>query len=116
MIDDLIGSVLQQAAAQRDDASENVAQVWQGIENDLRDRGPFAAMLRSFQASAQEALTDLIFAPDFETTRRLQAEVRRYLQTMEIVHGFKDRAATLTPEDIDLSTEDDEYTPTPDED
>lgn len=74
----------------------SVAGTWQAIRDDLRKAGPFAKMILSFRASAVEALTDLAFVETQDANvLRLQAEVRRFVQTIEIIHGYRDGAAAV---------------------
>lgn len=80
--------------AERD--RHDISGTWDAIKADLRKAGPFAKMILSFRASAVEALTELAFVETQDpNVRRLQAEVRRYVQTIEIIHGFRDGAAAV---------------------
>lgn len=91
--DDMLDSALI-AAAERDRG--DVASTWYAIMGDLRQRGPFAKMILSFRASAVEAIKDLIFIPATDPeVLRLQKEIRRYIETIEMIHGYREGAQAI---------------------
>lgn len=106
-----------QVRAQHADAVDT----WRRIEAELIKGGPFATMLDQFRTDATEAMSELVYADatDIPLIRSLQAAVRRSLDTMEKIDGFRSAAEAVdaNAEAIDmLSDEDDEPLPPPDDD
>lgn len=85
----------------------DVAATWQAIKADLRAAGPFAKMILSFRASATEALVDLVYVETADpAVIKLQAEVRRYVTTIGIIHGYREGARAVDANAEAVSDED----------
>ena len=94
MIDEGMGDTALGKIAERE--QQDIAATWDAIRADLRKAGPFSKMILSFRTSAIDALTELAFVPTQDAAvRRLQDEVRRYVTTIEMIHGYRDGAAAM---------------------
>jgi hypothetical protein len=110
MIDEGMADDALERIAEREE--QDVSATWQAIRADLRKAGPFSKMILSFRESATAALVDLVFVETKEpAVAKLQNEVRRYLSTMEIIHGYRDGAAAVdaNAEANDVSDDDREF-------
>lgn len=85
----------------------DIANTWQAIKDDLRKKGPIAKILLSFRASAIDAMADLVSVNpnDPDQVSRLQNEVRRFINTMQMIHGYREGA-----EAVDANISDDDET------
>ena len=98
MIDDGMEDDALARAAERiaDQERHDVAATWLAIKADLRKTGPFSKMILSFRESATDALADLVTHQTTDpATRKLQDEVRRYITTIEVIHGFRETADVI---------------------
>jgi hypothetical protein len=96
-------------AAERE--RSDVAATWLAIKADLRKVGPFSKMILSFRESATEALADLVTTTTTDPAiRKLQDEVRRYMATIELIHGYREAAEAIdTNAEIEISDEQDDF-------
>lgn len=108
MIDETMEDNALARAAERE--AQDVAATWLAIKADLRKAGPFSKMILSFRESATEALADLVHADPNEpkAIAALQAEIKRYISTMQIVHGYREGAAAADA-NVEASAEDREF-------
>ena len=89
----------------------DVANTWAQIKDDLRKTGPIAKILLSFRASAIDAMADLVSVDpkDADKVTRLQGEVLRFLNTMTMIHAYREKAEAVDANsEADIS--DDEQT------
>lgn len=77
--------------------AQDVSATWNAIRADLRKAGPFSKMILSFRASATDALADLVQVNpnDPVAVSKLQAEVKRYVSTIQIIHGYREGAEAV---------------------
>jgi hypothetical protein len=90
-IEGLVDDAMQRIAEQE---AQDVTATWNAIRADLRKAGPFSKMILSFRASALEALVELVRADPADVVR-LQNEIRRYVATIQMVHGYREGAAAV---------------------
>lgn len=108
MIDEQMGDIALQKVAEREAA--DVTATWNAIRADLKKAGPFSKMILSFRESATEALVDLVYAEPGNTAlvAQLQNEIRRYVSTITMIHGYREGAAAVDA-NADLADEDREF-------
>ena len=109
---DYMDGTLEGVAKQTAVDNAEKAAIWQNIRADLKSGGPFAQMILSFRASAQEAMIDLAFVDASKTDKiaSLQNEIRRYVSTMELIHAYRDEAKAIDANtEAELSDEDHQF-------
>lgn len=89
---------------------QDVTATWNAIRADLRKAGPFSKMILSFRASATDALADLVYVDprDPLAVARLQTEVKRYIENMQLIHGYREGAAAADA-NTDVSDDDRDF-------
>lgn len=93
--------------------NETVRRIWRQIARDLKDAGPFSAMLHAFRADATEAMTALVYANSGDAAQiaSLQATVQQSLRTMERIDEFQNAAAAVDANTDAIGSDDDDETP-----
>ena len=107
IIDGLVDETLQRIAEAE---AQDISATWNAIRADLKKAGPFSKMILSFRESATEALVELVSSDpaDRATVSRLQNEIKRYVSTMQMIHGYREGAAAVDANE-DLSSEEVEF-------
>lgn len=108
MIDEgMSDNALQKIAEQE---AQDVSATWNAIRADLKKAGPFSKMILSFRESATDALADLVAADPHNTAVivQLQNEVKRYVSTITMIHGYREGAAAVDA-NADLADEDRDF-------
>lgn len=108
MIDEgMSDNALQKIAEQE---AQDVSATWNAIRADLKKAGPFSKMILSFRESATDALVDLVFAEpgNAALVAQLQNEIRRYVSTITMIHGYREGAAAVDA-NADLNDGDSEF-------
>lgn len=95
MIDEGMSDTALQKIAEKE--AQDVSATWNAIRADLKKAGPFSKMILSFRESATEALVDLVFADpsNVAVVTQLQNEVKRYVSTITMIHGYREGAAAV---------------------
>ena len=92
--EDAANKALQKIAEQE---AQDVSATWNAIRADLKKAGPFSKMILSFRESATEALADLVHVDPANTAAvtQLQNEIKRYVTTIQMIHGYREGAAAV---------------------
>lgn len=108
MIDEAMSDNALQKIAEQE--AQDVSATWNAIRADLKKAGPFSKMILSFRESATDALADLVAADpsNIALVIQLQNEVKRYVSTITMIHGYREGAAAVDA-NAEISAEDEDF-------
>lgn len=85
---------LSRTAQKSERNKDEISKMWDLIRSDLNGRGLFSRLILNWRESAISAIADLVYADGTNSNEiiRLQGEVKRYLQTVEMIQQYKEGA------------------------